>query len=169
LYEDAIEGQGMLWSMRHQRWTIPPKTGISRLLDEDQFFDHTDRKGGDDDDDGDAEEGTVGNKTKKTGTGGPRKSTRVSMAAGTTLGDALADLDMEGDEGMEQGEGGEDDEVEGEGGEDDGESRQSARPTKVSPAWCAVYGQYMLSSQSHHGALCEYSLSSYFLLFSLQL
>lgn len=84
-----------------------------------------------------------------------RKSTakaRESMA-GATLGDAL---EMDEDDMAYEGEGGGDvDGVGEEVGEEGGVKREVKKPTKVSPAWSAVYGQYMLSSASHHGALCK--------------
>lgn len=120
---------------------MPPKVGISRLLDEDLFFDGDERKG-DEDDDAPAKRGK-----KAAAAAAPRKSTKA-VAADATLGDVLVE-----EEGVE----GDDDEDMPEGEEDE-EDRETARPTRVSPAWCAVYGQYMLSSGSYHGALCEFSL-----------
>jgi general transcription factor 3C polypeptide 3 (transcription factor C subunit 4) len=153
-YEAAIdvEGNGMHFSDKFLRWSIAPKVGISRLLDDVDIDGGEDERGMDEDDDNG---GGVREKQKKGKKG--RKSTakaRESMA-GATLGDAL-----EMDEDMDFGAEGEgiDGEGEGEGVEDDeggGVKREVKRPTKVSPAWSAVYGQYMLSSASHHGALCE--------------
>jgi general transcription factor 3C polypeptide 3 (transcription factor C subunit 4) len=141
LYEDAIDGQGMSFSKRHQRWTVPPKIGISRLLDEEHFFDGGERKGDEDDDAPLA----VGRKGRKSGVE-PRKSVKA-VSADATLGDALDE-----EEGMEE----EEEDVEG-GEDEDEESRETIRPTQVSPAWCAVYGQFLLASGSHHGALCKSS------------
>jgi len=70
-----------------------------------------------------------------------KKKGRKSKAAPETLGEAL-------DEDEEE------DEVEEEEEEVVGERKETKRPTRVSPAWSTLYGQYMLSSASHHGALC---------------
>ena len=150
-FEAAIdaEGNGMHFSEKFLRWSIAPKVGISRLLGDMEVGE--DERRVDDDDDG--EGGGVREKQKKGKKG--RKSTakaRESMA-GATLGDAL---EMDEDDMAYEGEGGGDvDGVGEEVGEEGGVKREVKKPTKVSPAWSAVYGQYMLSSASHHGALCK--------------
>ena len=73
-----------------------------------------------------------------------KRKPRKSKAAPETLGEVMD----------------EDEEEEGDAVEEEemvGERKEAKRPTKVSPAWSTLYGQYMLSSASHHGALCEYS------------
>lgn len=128
IFEEAIEAKGMHFSHRIQRWAIPPQTGISRLLG-----DQVDERRVDDDDDAGA--GASGVQKKKKG--------RKSRGVPGTLGEA-----MEEDEDYE-------DEVEEEEEEEvSGDRKETKRPTRVSPAWSALYGQYMLSSASHHGALC---------------
>jgi hypothetical protein len=77
-----------------------------------------------------------------------KKKPRKSKAAPETLGEAM-DEDEEEDEVEEE----EEEEVVG-------ERKETNRPTRVSPAWSTLYGQYMLSSASHHGALC--TTPSYF-------
>jgi hypothetical protein len=89
--------------------------------------DQVDERRVDDDDDG-----QVAVKKKK-----PRKSTVPE-----TLGEAMNEDEEE------------EDEVEEEEEEVVGERKETKRPTRVSPAWSTLYGQYMLSSASHHGALC---------------
>jgi general transcription factor 3C polypeptide 3 (transcription factor C subunit 4) len=87
---------------------------------------------------------------RKSGVAQGREST---AAAAVTLGDAL-EMDEDGlPLGEADGEGEGEDEDTGLGDEGD-VKKELARPTKVSPAWSAIYGQYMLSSASHHGALC---------------
>lgn len=156
LFEDAIAGHGMTYHPARQRWAIPPKVGVSRILDEPMF---EPSGGGDDDDDDTPGPGsaTTATATKKKGGGGTkgkgRKSTKGKAAAGAaTMAEAL-DMDLDEDADAEA--------VADEEGDGDGEEGQAAgqlaelpRPTRVSPYWAAMYGQYMLAAGSHHGALC---------------
>lgn len=121
---------------------IPPKVGVSRILDE--VFE--DERKVDEDDDipapGAADEDGDG-KGKKGGAGGAKtkSAARKSKAAAGTLAEALEDEEMDGV-------------VESEQGDQEGDE-EMPRPKAPSPYWCTVYGQYMLASSSHHGALCE--------------
>lgn len=137
IYEDAIDARGMHYHPARQRWMIPPKVGVSRLLDE-VFEDE--RTMNEDDDTPVPDEGG-GGKAKGAGTKkkqGPRKSKAGALA------EALEEEEEVDEEGQ-----GEEEEMEAEA--------EMPRPKAVSPYWCTVYGQYMLASQSHHGALCESS------------
>ena len=131
IYEYAIEATGMHFSHRIHRWAMPPTTGISKILG-----DQVDERKVEDDDDGGHQQTPV---VKKKG----RKS---RAKAPGTLGEAMDDEDPEEEE----------EDVHDEEEEGEVEHRtETKRPTTVSPAWSTLYGQYMLSSASHHGALCR--------------
>lgn len=127
IYEDAIEAKGMHFSHRIKRWALPPTTGISRLLGD------VDERRAEEDDDG------VQAPVKKRR---PRKSRARDPG---TLGEAEEE-DLEREEAEQEQE-----EEEGAEGR-----KETPRPTQISPAWNTLYGQYMLSSASHHGALCTF-------------
>jgi hypothetical protein len=144
LFEGAIDATGMTFNPRHQRWTIPNQVGISKLLDERVF---------NDDDDTPDHAPVPAAKTKAK----PKKGRKSGAAAAKaresvvgTLGEALAMDDEELDEDAEG-----DDEEEEDDEDMDKRKKEVTRPTQISPTWNAIYGQYMLSSASHHGALCE--------------
>lgn len=142
LYEDAITGEGMHYSANIQRWTLPPKVGFSRILDEDE------RRVDEDEDTAAAGPGGTGSapgapQAKKKQ--GGRKS--AAAAAARPVDPDTMDEDAEAEDG-------DDDEEAGDGAAVVGDDGPAPRPTRVSPYWCTMYGQYMLASQSHHGALC---------------
>jgi hypothetical protein len=134
IYEDAIEAKGMHFSHRMNRWTAPPQTGKSKLLGDLQ-----DERRVDDDDDGGHGQVHVPVAAKK------KRARKSRAGVPGTLGEA-----MDEDEDEEEQEDEVEEEVPGE------VRKELTRPTRISPAWSTLYGQYMLSSASHHGALCTF-------------
>ena len=166
IYEDAIDGTRMHFSKMHQRWAVPLKIGVSRILDDERVVDDD----GDEEEDGDDAAGGAGagggggggsGKVKGSTKGkGPKKSGGSKAPKPTTLAEAL---DLEEDQLGDEGEGdeyGDEEEGEGEAVGAKGQDEVLPRPTSVSPYWSTVYGQYMLASHSYHGALCKFHIPS---------
>jgi hypothetical protein len=145
IFEEAANGYKMKYVIGTERWSTIIQTGLTRRMGDDAAQM----------DDGDEDEEDGGVKAK--GKGRKKVTTGVLGEEGENeMEGEDADSDEEGEEDGEDGDGEAADGMEGEeqmAGKT--KSGRTVKPKTKSPAFNAIYGQYMLSSKSYQSALCE--------------
>lgn len=159
LYDSAASGGRFHYSLPHARWAEERQTGLTARLGDEIVWQ--------------GEEAVW------------RKGARFRIGQEGGKGEGEWD-GQEEEDGAEEGEGEEEDHDEGandrrdqglredgtaenedvgaEAGENAGENMDEVpgvppKPTKYSPVWNTMFGQLMMSSRSHHTALCESSFT----------